>query len=92
MAERRVYILVKGKVQGVFFRATARDVARSLGVKGWVRNRWDRKVELVIEGDIEAVNRMIDWCRQGPPGAVVTGIKVEEQPFKGEFENFTIRY
>jgi len=53
MAERRVYILVEGKVQGVFFRATARDVARSLGVKGWVRNRWDRKVELVIEGDIE---------------------------------------
>ncbi|RLE13968.1 acylphosphatase [Candidatus Aerophobetes bacterium] len=92
MGKKRVYILVEGRVQGVFFRATARDVARSLKVKGWVRNRWDGKVEMVVEGEEDAVNRMISWCHKGPPGAVVTGVKVERQDFKEEFDDFSIRY
>jgi len=92
MKQKRVYILVRGRVQGVFFRATARDIARRLGVKGWVRNRWDGKVEMVLEGEEGAVNKMIDWCHQGPRGALVTGVEVKPEIFKGEFENFTIRY
>lgn len=79
-------------MQGVFFRATARDIARSLGIGGWVRNRPDGKVELVVEGDEEKVEKMITWCRKGPPGALVTDIKVKEEPFKGEFKDFAIRY
>jgi len=80
------------RVQGVFFRATARDVARRLGVKGWVRNRWDGKVELILEGNEDAVNKMVDWCHQGPPGALVTRVEVKPRSFKGEFDSFTIRY
>ena len=92
MGKKRVRILVEGRVQGVFFRATARDIARKLGVKGWVRNRWDGRVELVVEGDEDKVNSMIEWCHQGPPGALVRKVEVEPQPFKGEFNSFSIRY
>ncbi|MBC7189494.1 acylphosphatase [Candidatus Aerophobetes bacterium] len=92
MEKKRAHILVEGKVQGVFFRATAKQVANSLGVKGWVKNRWDGKVELLVEGEEDAINRMIKWCHKGPPGAFVTNVEVEYEPFKGEFQNFTIRY
>lgn len=81
---------MEGKVQGIFFRATARDVARFLGVKGWVKNRWDGKVELTVEGEEEAVDKMIQWCHSGPAGALVTTVEVEPQPWKGEFTNFSI--
>ena len=83
---------MEGKVQGVFFRATARDAARSSGVKGWIRNRWDGKVELTVEGEEEAVDKMVEWCHRGPPGALVATVEVEPQPFKGEFNSFSIRY
>lgn len=92
MEKKRAHILVEGKVQGVFFRVTAKQVANSLGVKGWVKNRWDGKVELVVEGEEDAINRMIKWCHKGPPGAFVIRVEVEYEPFKGEFQNFTIRY
>lgn len=92
MNEKKVHILIQGRVQGVFFRATAREVANSLGVKGWVRNRWDGKVELMVEGNEDAVNEMVKWCHQGPAGASVTNVEVEVKPFEGEFETFSIRY
>ena len=92
MDKKRVFILVEGIVQGVFFRATARDAARSLKVTGWVRNRWDGKVELLLEGDKQAVDRMIEWSHKGPAGAVVTNVQVEEQPFGGDLTTFSIRY
>jgi len=92
MRKVRAYILVEGRVQGVFFRATARDVANELGIGGWVRNRWDGKVEITVEGEEKVVKKMVDWCYQGPPGAVVTQVKVEWQPYQGEFNRFSIRY
>ena len=69
-------LVVEGRVQGVFFRVTARDLARSLGVTGWVKNRWDRKVELLLEGEEKAVDEMVLWCRKGPSGAVVTNVRM----------------
>jgi len=92
MINKRVYILADGRVQGIFFRATARDIARSLGVNGWVKNKRDGKVELIAEGEENAVDKMIEWCRQGPPGASVTTVEVEPQPFEREFNDFSIRY
>ena len=92
MDKKRVYILIEGRVQGIFFRLTACDMAISLGIKGWVRNRWDGKVELIAEGKESAINKMIKWCYEGPPGAMVTNVEIEMQPFKGEFNNFSIRY
>lgn len=64
-------------MQGVFFRAEARDRARSLDLAGWARNLRDGTVEAVFEGDDERVDSMVEWCRRGPSGARVEDIEVE---------------
>ena len=71
-------------MQGVFFRASARDRARSLGVAGWARNRPDGAVEAVFEGPDERVDSMVDWCRRGPAGADVESVEVEWGEPQGE--------
>jgi acylphosphatase len=73
----RVRVVVAGRVQGVWFRESCRERAAAEGVSGWVRNRSDGAVEAEFEGHEPAVERMIDWCRQGPPRARVDGIDVE---------------
>lgn len=79
MIRRRV--VVHGHVQGVFFRETTRRRAVSTGVAGWVRNRPDGTVEAVFEGDRAAVERLVDFCREGPRGARVDRVAVEaEEP------------
>jgi acylphosphatase len=75
-------IRIHGRVQGVFFRAWTADRARSLGVRGWVRNRRDGSVELEAHGEDEAVEALIAACRTGPPAAHVERIDVED--FEGE--------
>jgi acylphosphatase len=73
--------VVSGRVQGVFFRDTARQRAESAGVAGWVRNTPDGAVEAVFEGDPAAVEQMVEFCRHGPSRAEVTGIEVvDEEP------------
>ncbi|MGQ9477862.1 MAG: acylphosphatase [Candidatus Bipolaricaulia bacterium] len=89
---RRVHLLISGRVQGVFYRAHTRDEARLLGLKGWVRNLPDGRVEAVVEGEEEKIKRLIDWCHQGPPGAVVRGVEAHWEGFRGEFTDFEIRY
>jgi len=69
-----VHCLVAGRVQGVFFRATAQEQALSLGLTGWVRNLSDGRVEVVASGPLEAVEAFKRWLRRGPPHAVVTDI------------------
>jgi len=88
----RAHVYVSGLVQGVFFRAETKAEATRLGVKGWVRNLPDGRVEAVFEGDEEAVKRMIDFCKVGPPGAVVEEVKVIPEDYRGEFNRFEIRY
>ena len=79
----RSRVLVDGRVQGVFFRATcAREAARR-DVRGWVRNTLDGRVEAVFEGPEAAVAAMVAWSRQGPPGAVVEGVEVRSEPPEG---------
>jgi len=73
---KRAEVVVRGAVQGVFFRAEARQRARSLGLAGWVRNAPDGTVQAVFEGDDERVESMVEWCRRGPRGARVDGIDV----------------
>ena len=70
-------MVVSGDVQGVWFRETCRRRAEEEGVAGFVRNRSDGRVEAEFEGDAAAVERMIDWCRSGPPRADVRGVEVE---------------
>jgi acylphosphatase len=84
MADVRRHVLITGYVQGIFFRASTRARARELGLSGWVRNRSDGRVEAVFQGPFEAVEEMVRWCHEGPPGAQVTSVEVrEEQPEPG---------
>jgi acylphosphatase len=76
-------VIVHGKVQGVFFRASARDKAVVLGLSGKVGNRADGSVELWLEGEREAVEDMTDWCRKGPSRAEVERIEVMEKAPEG---------
>jgi acylphosphatase len=78
MVRRRV--IVRGRVQGVFFRDTVRRRAEGAQVAGWVRNRPDGAVEAAFEGDAEAVASLVDLCRSGPRGAQVEGIDVADEP------------
>jgi acylphosphatase len=73
-------VLVSGQVQGVFFRDTCQRFARRYGVRGWVRNLPDGRVEAVFEGDPERVERLVAWTRQGPPDARVTDVQALDEP------------
>ena len=86
----RVRVQVRGRVQGVFFRAEARARAESLGVAGWIRNLPDGSVEAVFEGENERVESMVGWCRRGPSGAEVEAVDVEREEPVGE-PGFRIR-
>jgi acylphosphatase len=88
----RVHVYIEGLVQGVFFRYHTQRLARELGVKGWVRNLPDGRVEAVMEGKREALERMLDFCRRGPPGAVVERVEVERGKAEGRFRDFEVRY
>ncbi len=87
----RARIVVSGRVQGVCFRYTMDREAERRQVNGWVRNCRDGTVEAVVEGEKEAVESLISWCRQGPPGAVVRKVDVEWQEYQGEFKSFSIK-
>ncbi|HEV2816305.1 MAG TPA: acylphosphatase [Allosphingosinicella sp.] len=71
-------LVIHGRVQGVWYRGWAVDAARALGLSGWVRNRRDGSVEMLVAGGDEAIRAMIEHCRQGPPAARVERIEVEE--------------
>ena len=88
--QERVRILVSGRVQGVLFRKTMMDVAKTLGVTGWVRNLRDGSVEALAEGEKTRLEELIEFCHSGPPGARVTSVAVEWSHFQGEFRGFRI--
>ncbi len=85
-------INVSGRVQGVWFRASARDEARRIGVTGRVRNLSDGTVEIFVQGPEEKVNRLLAWCYKGPPGAFVTGVDYNEMPVDPSMSTFSIGY
>jgi acylphosphatase len=76
-------VLVSGRVQGVFFRASCAEEARRLGVRGHATNLRDGRVEVVIEGAPGAVASLVEWCRHGPPRARVDRVDVVEEPPQG---------
>jgi len=91
MSERtRARVLVSGKVQGVYYRATTRERARERGVDGWVRNLRDGRVEAVFEGSEEDVESMVAWCHEGSPAANVDGVEAEYGDPEG-VDGFEIR-
>jgi acylphosphatase len=92
MAKGRVHLVIRGRVQGVFYRASAHEKAIELELTGWVRNRADKTVEIVAEGERENLEALIEWCHMGPPDAYVTGVDINWEPYIGEFGEFFIKY
>lgn len=88
MIRRRV--IVRGHVQGVFFRDSMRRLAQQRNVSGWASNRPDGAVEAVLEGDEDAVDRLIDFARRGPRGAQVDAVEVSDEEPEG-LSGFSIR-
>ena len=85
----RARIFVSGKVQGVFFRENTSKNAKKLGVKGWVKNLQDGRVEAIFEGDRDNVEKLINWARKGPFWAKVNGLDFTFEEYKGEFEKLS---
>ena len=89
---RRVHLFVRGKVQGVWFRATTAEKARSLGLRGLARNLPDGRVEVVAEGSPEALEALVAFCKKGPPKARVDGVDVRYSEAVGDLgEDFVVR-
>jgi len=86
-----VHVIISGKVQGVWFRASTKQKAEQLGLTGRVRNTADGNVEAIFEGEEDLVKKMIEWCHRGPPSAQVKHVKVKNQPSTNGFEGFSIR-
>ncbi|MEO0593314.1 MAG: acylphosphatase [Myxococcota bacterium] len=93
MAEQleRVSIFITGRVQGVFFRASALERAQSLNLLGWVRNLPDGAVEVVAEGPRYALEQFVEWCNQGPPAAEVDDVRARFSSALNEFRTFSIQ-
>ncbi len=91
MVEGRLTLLIDGKVQGVYFRASTVQTARTLGLTGFARNLPDGRVEVVAEGEESALKSLTHWCHQGPPAARVDSVKTIIDAPKGEFSDFEIR-
>jgi acylphosphatase len=83
-------VVVRGFVQGVFFRDSTRRLARQHGVSGWIANRADGAVEAVFEGDEEAVERLVEFSRRGPRGAHVESVEISDEEPEG-LRSFAVR-
>jgi len=88
----RAHLYISGRVQGVYYRGFTEELADSLGLKGWVRNLPDRRVEAVFEGERELVEKAIKRCGDGPPASRVTEIDVKWDEKPEGFMDFRIRY
>jgi|AntAceMinimDraft_8_1070364.scaffolds.fasta_scaffold24745_2 acylphosphatase len=89
--KRRLQILISGRVQGVFFRYSARQRAEDLELTGYARNLYDGRVEIVAEGKEAGLKDLLAWARRGPSGANVTGVEIKWECLKNTFPSFTMR-
>ena len=92
MVDKRIHCFVSGVVQGVFFRAHTKEWARSLGLKGWVRNTSDGRVELIAEGEEKALKELLKKLKQGPPAGQVEKIDCKWLEAKNRFDSFYVRF
>jgi acylphosphatase len=92
MSKQRIRIFVTGKVQGVFFRQALKVMAKKNNVYGWVKNLKDGRVEAILEGDEEKVNRLVEWSHGGPANARVEDVEIRNEKFIGEFSQFDVLY
>lgn len=90
---RRIHLQIQGRVQGVFYRASARTVATRIGLSGWVCNRGNGAVEILVQGSSDQIEEFIAWCRQGPPAAHVERLEIALQvPVEEIAPGFEVRF
>ena len=92
MSSKRVRIFVTGKVQGVFFRQTLKVMAKKNDIFGWVKNLKDGRVESILEGDEEKINKLVEWAHGGPASARVENVEIRNEKFIAEFSKFDVLY
>jgi acylphosphatase len=90
MGLKQIHLRVRGRVQGVFFRASTQREARRLGLTGWVRNQKDASVEVLAEGEENGIKDLIAWAQHGPTAARVEKVDVRWRSFAGDFFDFQI--
>jgi acylphosphatase len=90
MATKRVQLIVRGRVTGVFFRAATQREARRLGITGWVKNRNDHSVEILAEGEEDSIREIVSWAHHGPSAARVEHVDVRWRGYTGEYADFRI--
>lgn len=87
----RAHLIIKGRVQGVGYRANVRRLANKFSLRGWTRNLRNGDVEVIVEGTEVEVQKLVVWCHRGPTSAYVSKVKVEKNPATGEFDGFRIK-
>jgi acylphosphatase len=90
MGLKQVHLFVRGRVQGVYFRASTQREAKRLGLTGWVKNRPDGGVEILAEGEEDTLKELIGWANRGPSAARVERVDVRWRSFVGDFFDFRI--
>jgi len=91
MSEKaRVSLIIKGRVQGVFFRYETKKEAQTLGLSGWVKNNNDGTVEVLAEGDRVLLEKLAEWCKSGPDSALVENVEIKWLAYGREFNSFEI--
>ena len=92
MTKKRIHLFIRGKVQGVFFRQAVKVTAKKNNISGWARNLDDGRVEVLLEGDSESINTVVEWSNIGPANARVDEVKIKTKKFKNEFLSFEVLY
>ena len=87
----QVYLIISGKVQGVFYRASCQDVAVKYGLNGWVKNLPSGEVEVLVQGNKEQIEKLIEWCKKGPPQADVINVDVKWEETKEVLSSFNVK-
>jgi acylphosphatase len=88
MSMKQVHLVIRGRVQGVFFRASTQREAKRLGLSGWVKNRSDGAVEVLAEGEETSLRQLCMWAERGPSAARVDDVQVRWRAYAGEFTDF----
>ena len=86
----QAHLIVSGKVQGVFYRASCQEIAVKYGLKGWVKNISTGQVEVLAQGEKEKIEKLIEWCKKGPPNAKVSEVKIEWKNLTNTYKSFEV--
>ena len=92
MSNKRVRLVVTGRVQGVFFRQSLKAKAIQNDIFGWVKNLQDGRVETILEGNEENIRILVEWTHSGPANAIVENVEIHNEKFDDEFRKFDVLY